>query len=127
MVRISSNIFKTCLHVLYQYFFQRQLRRDAHYVYTNTRSCPSSCQRNDDLTLKKLFSASNFENRTIIKEDMVKNVTEGQICSDRAGADLCVTPNSCSPNFGQWASLNYVPNQNNPYITRPETRYKYIS
>ena len=71
--------------------------------------CLPSCQKNDDLTLKRMFSASrsflNFENRTIIKEDMVKNVTEGQICSDRAGADLCVTPNSCPPNFGQWASL----------------------
>ncbi len=39
--------------------------------------------KNDNLTLKGMFSASrsflNFENRTIIKEDMAKKVSEGQI------------------------------------------------
>ena len=50
----------------------------------------------------------NFENWTIIKEAMVKNVSEGQFltdCGDVVGADLCVTPNLCPPDFGQWVSL----------------------
>ena len=40
------------------------------------------------ITLKRVFSASrsflNFQNRTIIKEDMVKNVSEGQISETNA-------------------------------------------
>ncbi len=52
----------------------------------------------DAFVLKRMFSASssflNFENRTIIKKDMVKNVSEGLLCysiSDETDADLCVT------------------------------------
>ena len=61
----------TCMFAMYC--------KDAHYVYTNTRSCPPSCQKNATFTLKRMFSASrsflNFENRTIIKEDKVNKNT----------------------------------------------------
>ncbi len=56
------------------------INKDAATVYTNTRSCtPGFLHRNGWRKSSASSEFMNFENRTLIKRDMAKNVSEDKI------------------------------------------------